>query len=275
MAVPATKLPTTELLATVESVWSAEQVPADDHMAVAVAMMGRGVLREWVLDLERRLTEVAQSVDRAEKRGLPDGLVDAENALWRLSLARKSLQALCFLVFGVRTMQPGFIHKNGRPIKEPVKKAVECELHADQLDRRLRQLSTDHPLAGELNALLIELAEHDAITLRDETTHSLAPIKNAPALCYFVVDDVDGDRLIESRELRFLWPRRMNDKPGITAAELWPDALREIRDALDIVLRSTEKLTSLIKELGIHREPQRFYLNRQTGEITMTDPRAK
>jgi hypothetical protein len=268
-------LPTIALLKTIESIWSAVPVPADDQMAVAVAALGRGPLREWAIDLDSRLTEVQQGLNQADQRGLPEGLPDAENALWRLSAARKSLLALCFLTLGVPTMEPGLIHKGGRPVKSAIKTSVQWELHADLLDRRLKELSAKQPVAGELNGLLIELAEHDAITLRDEVTHSLAPIKSAPPLCVFVLWGVDGDRLLVPRELKFLWPRGMNDKPGITAKELWPDALAEIRDALGILLRATEKLTELIQQVGIEREPQRFFQNLDTGEVTTSDPRGR
>jgi hypothetical protein len=162
----------------------------------------------------------------------------------------------------------GLDPQRGRPVKSAIKTSVQWELHADLLDRRLKELSAKQPVAGELNGLLIELAEHDAITLRDEVTHSLAPIKSAPPLCVFVLWGVDGDRLLAPRELKFLWPRGMNDKPGITAKELWPDAL-------GILLRATEKLTELIQQVGIEREPQRFFQNLETGEVTTSDPRGR
>ena len=91
----------------------------------------------------------------------------------------------------------------------------------------LKELAPRHPVAGELNGLLIELAKHDAIILRDEITHSLAPIKSAPPLCVFTLWGVDGKTLLAPRELKFLWPSGVNTKPSITTKELWPDALNK------------------------------------------------
>jgi hypothetical protein len=261
------------LLKAMHSIWSSVSVPADDPMAVVVALQGMTPLREWAIDLDRRLNEIEQALDEAQSLGLPKGLPSAENALWRLSAGRKSLQALCCLTLGVATMEPGDIYLNGRPIKDKVKKSVQWNLDGKKLGKKLAEVGGTYPIAAELNALLVDLAEHPAVTLRDEISHSLAPIGGAPTLCLFELWGVEGDALIRPHELKYLWPRRMGEKPGITREELWPHALSAIKDAYGILIDAVGKLSGLIQLTGLHRESQRVYVRVDTGEMTFHDPR--
>lgn len=85
--------------------------------------------------------------------------------------------------------------------------------------------------------MLLALAEHPAMTLREEVTHSLAPIKGSPELCLFELWGVDAGRLQAPDIPGMAWPRRMKEKPGITREQLWPDALKEVAAALQLLIR--------------------------------------
>jgi hypothetical protein len=92
-------------------------------------------------------------------------------------------------------------------------------------------------------------------------------------MCLFELWEVDGDQLSRPLALRFLWPRRMTEKPGITRKELWPDALNQIRDALRILVEAVVRLTDLVAAVGVVRQPQHLYRDQRTGQVTLTDPR--
>lgn len=260
------------LLRTIEAAWAAHPA-ARTRLENLAAIMGMNPLRHWVGDLQRYLDGVERDLGLATRQGLPDGLDTVDGALWRLGAGRKSLLALCFLTLGVRTLEPGYIHEGGKVVRAPVKKSFQWELHAELLAARLAELRAQHPVAGQLNDALVALAEHPAMTLRDEVTHSLAPIQGSPELCLFELWGVDGDTLQAPDILGMVWPRRMKEKPGITREQLWPDALKEIADALQLLVRAVDHLSDLIEAVGVSRQPQRLYQDVHTLQVTVYDPR--
>jgi hypothetical protein len=147
------------LLEVIESIWSATPV-AGNPIELAIAVQGMIPLRTWAIDLDRRLDEVQRDVDQAQARGLPAGVDAAESSLWRLSAARKSLLALCFLTLGVPTLEPAHLHEGGRVKREAIKKSLQWELHGERLEKKLVELTPHHAVAGQLNGLLSDLAEH-------------------------------------------------------------------------------------------------------------------
>jgi hypothetical protein len=260
-----------ELIETIKRRWM--EPPPADGTETAVATLSLAAILRWAQDVQRYFGLVQRDVDMAQAHPLSqEGVNELEAALWRLGAARKSLLAVCFLGLGARTLEPAHIHVGGKVIKDKIKRSVQFELHAELLDAKLTELGKVHQAASELNRLLVDLAEHAAITLRDEITHSLAPIGEPPALCLFELWFVDGGKRWRVDTVNFLWPRRIGEKKGITREDLWAETVDAIQDARALVIRAVTKLNELFAAVPLARQPPRVYSDVQTGRATIEDP---
>jgi hypothetical protein len=147
-----------------------------------------------------------------------------------------------------------------------VRKSVEFEIEAKPLEQKLMTLAVEHPVAQELNDLLVQVAEHPAIGLRDEITHSLAPIKGAEGLVYFEIEDV-GTAPVRGKPINFVWPYGMAAKKDISPEGLWSDAVNAAASAHALLLQAVDRAAQLLKEAGVAERPQTLYRDPQTGEI--------
>jgi hypothetical protein len=262
------KSATTELVETIRN-----RPLEDDGLGLVGARICREIMFAWVHDLERQLARVDRDIKQASDVGPDRGVETLENALLRFAAARKSLQALSCLALGVPTVQPAHLMEGGVLKKDKVKKSVEWDLDARLLEKRLTELAVHHAIAGELNDRLKALAGHPALRLRNEISHSLAPIGTPAELCCLQVLVVDGEAISAPKMLNNLWPRGMAEKTDISRQGLWNDALADINDGRDLLERCIHTLNQLISVVGIVMQPLKVFRNVRTGEVTLTDPR--
>jgi hypothetical protein len=228
-----------------------------------VAIMVRHNLTIWASDIKRNLDRAAYGISVAKEKPLSEeGRYAIEEALWRIAAAKKSLLAACCVALAVPVIRPGWT--KGQP--HTVKNSVEFEIDAKLLEQKLVALADEHPAAAELNDLLLRVAEHPAIQLRDAITHSLAPIEDAEGLVFFEIEDI-GEARVRGRPINFLWQHGMAQKRDISREALWQDALTAAGEAHAILLEAVVRAADLLAEVGVEERPQRLYRVPATGEI--------
>jgi hypothetical protein len=228
-----------------------------------VAIMVRHNLTIWASDVKRNLDRAAHGISVAKEKPLSEeGRYAIEEALWRIAAAKKSLLAACCIALAVPVLRPGWT--KGQP--RTVKSSVEFEIDAKLLEQKLVALADEHTAAAELNDLLVRVAQHPAIQLRDAITHSLAPIEDAEGLVFFEIEDI-GQARVRGRPINFLWQHGMAQKRDISREALWQDAVTGAGEAHAILLDAVVRAADLLTEVGVEERPQRLYRVPATGEI--------
>jgi hypothetical protein len=231
--------------------------------------IGRFTLVRWTRDLQRNLDAIVAAVADAEHSPLTEAGIDAvERALWRLSAGRKSLLAVAYLGLGVPTVHPVKLAKG-----DSVPRGLRFDPRWEDLENKLAGLQPARPVAAELAEVLSELHEHPAIVLRNEITHSLGPITEAPELCWLEIVELDENQEI-GRDARFMWPNGLPVGKDIRPQTLWDYVVAQVKEAFEILARAADKLAALLASGAAYLErPQLIYLDARTGRASMADPR--
>jgi DNA modification methylase len=196
------------------------------------------------------------------------GIDAVERALWRLSTGRKSLLAIAFLGLGVATVHPVKLAKG-----DSVPRGLRFDPRWDDLEKKLAELRPSNPVAAKLAELLSELHEHPAIVLRNEITHTLGAIAEAPELCLLEIVELDGNQEV-GRDTRFMWPNGLPVGKDIRPQTLWDYAMAQVKEALEILVRAAHQLAALLASGAAYLErPQLIYLDARTGHTLLADPR--
>jgi hypothetical protein len=194
--------------------------------------------------LGRDLGLAGEPLDAAAEAGAnPDGVAHAEVALWRVSAAREKFHAIVALVFGVPALR---LMKGKKGIRrfEPDPRANRAHL---------RTLSSDHPAADDVVALDEALSRHRFLGLRNQLTHSLAPVLEWRALVWFEVAEVTrggvmhyaASSLEPAHELQGAIPRD----------QFFERTLSDGREAVEMLAAAVQKLAELVESVGVLAPP--------------------
>jgi hypothetical protein len=228
-------------------------LPANRHLGDLWPILGKVCIVSWVDDAERAGVRIARALDRVDTEGDSEEAEDAvETALWRITATREKLEAVFVLCFGV-------------PSLEPYKRmSARFEPNTDGIKAKLRELGAAHDAARELGRVGAELAEHPAVILRDQLSHQLAAITSAEPLCYIDIAHVVGDSIADWSGGPFYGENTI-DAGAITRDAVWARATAAIEECFELVVRSFELISELVRDAAVLEPPQRVWRDEATG----------
>lgn len=202
----------TALVASIERLEPVEQ-PHSNALRRRWPDNGPGWISNWGRELGRDLANAARALERAEGLGSgPDGVVEIENALWRVAAAREKLHAVIALGLGVPALA---LKKNRKGIRR-------FEADRKKNRKRLKSIVPDHPVARELLRLDDQLSQHRFLALRHQLTHSLAPILTWRSLVLFEVALIENGHVLGYTGRHLGRPRKYRAQPRLNSSSLEP-----------------------------------------------------
>jgi hypothetical protein len=213
------------------------------------SLFARTCLTRWGTDMERTIERAAEALAEAHAAPLTDNGVDAiERAMWRIVGARDKLRAIVSLALGIPALQragPG----------------VRFKPDYRKIDRRLRELGAGgNADALRLKTLFKQIADHPAVSLRNQISHSLAPIPEAAELCWIDVALLDDQNSIRGWDTtKRLFPENVLDLDSIAPEALYEFALSAGEEALQLVGEAAETVAALIRVEGAFHQPYAIY----------------
>ncbi len=240
-----------------------------DHVQAAIQRMARFTMAGHATDFKRALERIDAATTRAEANRLAEeGEAAIEEALWRIDTAREKLITISSLAFGVPTLQPFKVKGQAIPT------GITFRTNWSKLAARLGDLSRRHAAASDLIEILAGLHDHAATTLRNEISHGRAPIREAPMVVWLRLIQTREGKVV-SEQQRYLWPQGMSDRKDIQADTLWEYALAAIHEAVDMLGRTADLLSKLVRAAAALEPGQAVYQDLDSGEISMVDPPAR
>jgi hypothetical protein len=220
--------------------------------------IGRGVIAGWVQALGRDLDLVSRALGRARRCSMKErGIQAMEEALWRLDSAREKLHAVISLALGIEHLDVGV---------DP----VQFKTYPRKIGTVLRD--RNDPIATELDAVGQNLATLRAIVLRNELSHGVAPLTQVAMRCDFEAVALRDGRPGEWRnyvDYPPSWRKHDNIKPET----LWADAVADVAEALDLLVKSVELLADLLGRDGTALpRPAQVFRDEATGRISLSPP---
>jgi hypothetical protein len=240
------------------------RTPPEGGTRVTLPRMRLTSIGRRVKSLGRNMQLIGEAVAAAEADPLSEmGIRAIEEALWRLDASREQLIAVCCMALGLPAVR---LKKLAR--RDPVPRGVEFDPDPKKLGVRLKALGTQGN-AAHLNQLLMELADHRAIRLRNQLSHELAPLTEAPELEWIEVKEMRGRQLV-AQTGRFIWPEGMTDRKNIQPKTLWDYSVDAVGDAEAVLVRAIETAAELVQAVGQLEYPQLIYRDAVTGGLRPT-----
>lgn len=206
----------------------------------------------WAGDLGRSMQRAAAAVEKARAHAdQPNEEVgnQLEDALGQIGSARDKLIAVAALVFGVPSL---VVQKPGIKF-EPKESAVK---------NKLSDLgAAGHASAGVVKSRLDALADHPAITLRNQIIHALSPLGQIVANCWFRLAELDDKGGIRAGgwSAHILYPKGSLDQGDIKPETIWNWVVASADEALVLLDEATDALATLVVEVGTVALPQAVY----------------
>jgi hypothetical protein len=222
--------------------------------------LGRGCIVGWVDDAERAVLRVARALELADAGPSEQAEDETEVALWAIIAAREKLEAVFVLSFGVPSMEP-----YGRT-------SAKFEPNTAGLRERLRQLAQEHRAAAELGRVGRELAEHQAVALRNQLSHQLSATTEVKPLCYLDIGHVRGGTLLAWDGSSFYGQGAL-DGDSIAPEVIWKRTVDAVSECFELLVRTIELMSELIAEAAVLEPPQRVFVDNDTGAVSVRAPR--
>jgi hypothetical protein len=221
--------------------------------AIVVDLVQHSIGR-WALDLAQTFRELADALGRvaaaADSQDVSDhGPVgDLELALMKVVSARDALRAIAAQVFGsdrIRLVKPG----------------VSFDPNESSLRRRLSELGASGFVhAGKLKAMFEQIAEHPAISLRNDVVHASLPFPTWPRRAGLGRHNLDKKGGILAWERGPLYPARSLDHGDIKPSTLFRWAHTSGEDGFIELIKLTETMATLVSETGVVEPPASVYI---------------
>lgn len=233
-----------------------ELLPATHWSAI-----GKACIANWVDDAARACVRIARTLDLVDAEGDTDEARDQiEAALWRISAAREKLEAVFVLCFGIASLDPYGTQ------------SVRFEPNTDGIRAKLRELAAAHPAARELGELGKRLAEHPAVTLRDQLSHQLASIVDVAELCWLDIAHMRRGG-INAWSGGPLYAENTIDAGPLTREAIWARGVGHVQECFELLVRTFELMAELVRDAAVLEPPQRLWKDEDTGHISTSDPR--
>ncbi len=240
--------------------WFRDQLQVLDLVQYSVA--------QWASDIASTFREIDQALALAEaspdKEEAPDHdpVGALEDALIGAVAVRDRLRSLAALFFGARCLRTA---GNG----------VRFEPSERDLRRRLSELTaTGFARAAHVKSLFEEIADHDAIHMRNALVHALAPFPQLTATCWIQKAILDNENRIIGWECGPLYPRGSLDQVDANPLTLFRWARETAVDARDRLTALTEELAALVKEVGEIEPPPSVWVPRE-GPALLAPPKSE
>lgn len=254
---------TNALVAAIKSLTPTEQ-PHSAGLRVAWPNEGPHWISRWALEFGRDLRIAAADLDRAEELGAEnDAVAHVENALWRVAAGYEKFQDVIALGLGVPALQ---LTKSKRGIKR---------FEADRKKNRMRlaELGATHESAETLRSIDEVIFNHRFLELRNQVTHSLAPILEWRSLIWFEVGVV-ADGGVIGYEGKHLTPAERIQGLDTPPEELFARAVADGREVIALLVTAMERLAGLLSATGQLEPPPVLWQVNETGELFFERDRA-
>ena len=203
----------------------------------------------WADDLERSLRKVESAVSAARAHGSDPGSQPAdelEEAFAQVVSARDKMISIAAQVLSVPSLR---LHKEG----------VRFEPDESRVKALLSQLGSEKQ-AGRLKSRLDALADHPAVTLRNQILHALSPLGEAVAAnCWFRTAQLDDRGGIVDWSRGPLFPEHTLEQGDIKPETIWAWAVGVLGEAQTLLIEATTALAKLIASVGTLGELQAVY----------------
>src|SRR5581483_1358787 len=115
--------------------------------------------------------------------------------------------------------------------------------------------------AGVVKSRLDILAEHPAITLRNQIIRALSPLGEVAASCWFRLAELDEKGGIRAGgwSTHILYPKGSLDQGDIKPETIWNWVVASADEALVLLDEATDALATLVLEVGTITLPQAVY----------------
>jgi hypothetical protein len=216
--------------------WFPDQLHVLDLVQHSVAQWAYDI-GATLRDIDDALASSRASPDREEVHD-HDPVAALEDALVGAVGVRDRLRSLAVLVFGAKCLRPA-----GR--------GVRFEPSERDLRRRLGEIAGDGFVrAGQVKLLFEEIADHDAIHMRNAIVHALAPFPQLTPTCWIQKAILNEEGHILAWESGALYPRGSLDQPDGNPVTLFRWASETAADARERLIHLTSELATLIEEVG-------------------------
>lgn len=204
----------------------------------------------WVDDLGRSLRKVARAVSTVQAHSGDPGEQPAdelEEALTQIVGARDKIVSIAAQVFAIPSLR---LYKEG----------VRFEPDESRVKAFLSQLSSEKE-AGRLKSRLDTLADHPAITLRNQIIHALSPLGgDVAANCWIRTAQLDDKGGIVAWGRGPLYPEHTLDQSDIKPETIRTWATGAVDKAQTFLLDATMALAKLIASVGTIGQMQPVYV---------------
>lgn len=217
----------------------------------------QGSIARWVDDLGGSLQRLARSIRQARAE---DDVSAVEDALIQAVSARDKLRAVAVRALGAKSL---VLYKSG----------VRFSPSESDLRRELGELGeAGIASAGRTKSQFEQLADHPAVTLRNEIIHALTPFPELADVCWVKVANLDDRGGIVSWQRQVLYAEGSLDQGNALPETLYEWAISTAEGAFELLVSTTTALAEVVENVGtISPLPDCFVW--PDGRAQLEDPR--